>query len=290
MKSNAISQMKTESLPILFAYIGWADRYDGTEPIKGNFSFIQENPKETSEAYAFQRDKDGLYHCGVGRGELSNKRLHVVLVARDTKDQQIKIVGLYPTAQIEMQDYWAVAICRCPILIPANCRPKLEHWPAGQGLRRWAWRAGAYGTDHWKLRKAFNKLLKELPLILANGTRKNEDASDAEFEGFEGKMKRRFVAHRSRETRLRLAKIREALHRNNGKLMCEVPKCGFDFSKRYGTIGVGYAQVHHLRPLHLAPVRGTRKQLHDLAIVCANCHVMIHHGGQCRPLKNLIAD
>ncbi|WP_370693652.1 HNH endonuclease [Nitrospira tepida] len=68
-----------------------------------------------------------------------------------------------------------------------------------------------------------------------------------------------------------------------------MPKCGFDFGKRYGRIGIGYAQVHHLRPLSSVPAKGVKSKLSHLAIVCANCHVMIHHGGQCRPLKNLIA-
>ncbi len=33
MQSNVINRMKTEPLPILFSYVGWADRYDGTEPM-----------------------------------------------------------------------------------------------------------------------------------------------------------------------------------------------------------------------------------------------------------------
>jgi len=101
-------------------------------------------------------------------------------------------------------------------------------------------------------------------------------------------MKRRFVAHRVRENRLRHAKIREALLTNKGKLVCEVPRCGFDFEKRYGKLGAGYAQVHHLRLLSSVPKKGIRTKLSDLAIVCANCHAMIHKGGECRPLKDLI--
>lgn len=289
MQSNVINRMKTEPLPILFSYVGWADRYDGTEPIAGNFSYVKEHPKKASEAYAFLRDSDGLYRCGVGRGELSDKRLHVVFVARDTKDNRIRIVGLYPSARIEMEDYWAVATCRRPILIPSNRRPNLKHWPVGQGLRRWAWRGGENGSEHGALLKSFKTLLRKLPLILRKTTRRKGAVPDEEFEGFEGTLKRRYVAHRSRENQLRLAKIREALRENNGKLHCEVPKCGFDFGKRYGRIGIGYAQVHHLRPLSSVPAKGVKSKLSHLAIVCANCHVMIHHGGQCRPLKNLIA-
>jgi 5-methylcytosine-specific restriction enzyme A len=67
-----------------------------------------------------------------------------------------------------------------------------------------------------------------------------------------------------------------------------VPKCSFDFEKSYGKLGKGYAQVHHLDPLSKSPKEGKFTKLSDLAVVCANCHVMIHVGGECRPLRGLI--
>ncbi len=286
MKSNVSS--RAESLPVLFVYIGWAERYDGTEPIEGDFSYFKRKSAEISEAYAFYRDRDGLYRCGVGRGKIVSKRLNVVFVARDKRGQRMKIVGIYPAAQIEMDSGWAVATCRRPVLLPPYSRPELEHWPAGQGLRRWAWRGGkTTGKEYPLLRKAFGRLQMKITSSRA-AIERQRTASELEFEGFEGEMKRRFVAHRSRENRLRLAKIREALHRNRGKLICEVPRCRFDFGKRYGELGAGYAHVHHLKPLSLASRKGTRVKQTDLAIVCANCHAMIHKGGDCRPLKNLI--
>lgn len=41
MISKTLSNI--ESLPILFAYIGWAERYDGTEPIEGDFAYFKKN-------------------------------------------------------------------------------------------------------------------------------------------------------------------------------------------------------------------------------------------------------
>ncbi|ABQ36958.1 HNH endonuclease [Bradyrhizobium sp. BTAi1] len=112
-------------------------------------------------------------------------------------------------------------------------------------------------------------------------------AEDLELSGFEGTERSRFVIHRRREGAMRRAKISEALSKT-GKLVCEVPKCGFDFEARYGSLGKGYAQVHHLTPLHKAPPEGRKIKLSDLAIVCANCHAMIHAGGECRELARLI--
>jgi 5-methylcytosine-specific restriction endonuclease McrA len=112
---------------------------------------------------------------------------------------------------------------------------------------------------------------------------------DESIAAVEGELRSRMVRHRVRERELREAKLAEAKRRNaDGRLRCEVPGCGFDFEAIYGPIGVGYAQVHHLRPLSeaVAPVKTT---LNDLAVVCANCHAMIHIGGVCRSLADLIA-
>lgn len=112
-------------------------------------------------------------------------------------------------------------------------------------------------------------------------------AEDIELSGFEGTEKNRFVIHRRREGAMRRAKINEVLSKT-GRLACQVPNCGFEFEARYGGIGRGYAQVHHLIPLHKAPPEGRKVELSDLAIVCANCHAMIHAGGECRKLAGLI--
>ncbi|HWA23543.1 MAG TPA: HNH endonuclease [Caulobacterales bacterium] len=106
-----------------------------------------------------------------------------------------------------------------------------------------------------------------------------------EFDGFEGELRQRYVRHRSREAHLRKLKIKETLERSE-RLACEVPGCGFDFAARYGALGHEYAQVHHLIPLNAAPASGRSVTLADVAIVCANCHVMIHRGGECRPLPD----
>ena len=73
-----------------------------------------------------------------------------------------------------------------------------------------------------------------------------------------------------------------------GRLPCEVPGCAFDFLAVYGEIGTGYAQVHHRRPLS-DRTRPSETRLSELVVVCANCHVMIHRGGECRPLETLLA-
>lgn len=107
-------------------------------------------------------------------------------------------------------------------------------------------------------------------------------------EGLEGALRMRYLQHRTREKGLRSQKIKEALLRHNGSLLCETPNCGFDFFKVYGDIGKEYAEVHHKIPLSQAPVYGRKTLLEDLVIVCSNCHAMIHRGGECRQIEVLI--
>jgi 5-methylcytosine-specific restriction protein A len=58
-----------------------------------------------------------------------------------------------------------------------------------------------------------------------------------------------------------------------GRLDCEV--CGFNYAEVYGEIGQEFAECHHIIPLsELKPNVATK--IIDLAILCANCHRMIH--------------
>lgn len=103
---------------------------------------------------------------------------------------------------------------------------------------------------------------------------------------YEGQLTRVLRWHRSRENWIRQAKVRQELA-SSGRLLCEVPNCGFNFAKVYGVIGNGYAQVHHRKPLSTVTY-GEPVTMDDLMIVCANCHVMIHRGGECRDVSGLI--
>ncbi len=88
--------------------------------------------------------------------------------------------------------------------------------------------------------------------------------------GWEGEP--RLIAHfgRERDPKLRRAKFAAVLDAGTA-LACEV--CGFDFAERYGEHGRGFAECHHIRPIAEG---GRETHLDDLAIVCANCHRMLH--------------
>lgn len=96
------------------------------------------------------------------------------------------------------------------------------------------------------------------------------DEPEEEFK--EGKILTRM--HKTRERNPRLVQRKKAaVQAKTGALRCEV--CNFDFAEVYGALGEGFAECHHLLPLSaLNQIKTTR--LDELAIVCANCHRMLH--------------
>ncbi len=88
----------------------------------------------------------------------------------------------------------------------------------------------------------------------------------------EGRKVASLVKRRERKRRIVELKKQEVLLAHN-TLRCEA--CGFDFSLFYGPRGSGYAECHHRVPIGSSD--STRKtSTADLAIVCANCHRMLH--------------
>jgi HNH endonuclease len=84
----------------------------------------------------------------------------------------------------------------------------------------------------------------------------------------------KYVSHLRRERNRSVleAKKAQALAKHS-RLLGEV--CGFDFGAFYGALGEGFCEVHHTIPL--AALDGKRvTTLAELAILCSNCHRVIH--------------
>lgn len=122
------------------------------------------------------------------------------------------------------------------------------------------------------------RLHRTASAIRANRDHVHADALNAETkhqevqEFREGKVLTR--VHRQRERDRRAVKRKkEKVLEKTGRLSCEA--CGFDFEEFYGDLGAGMAECHHRTPVaELDESQTTR--LSDLAIVCANCHRVIH--------------
>lgn len=91
-------------------------------------------------------------------------------------------------------------------------------------------------------------------------------------EAPEGRLITRLHRTRERSHKLVAAKKKSFL-KKQGSLFCEA--CSFDFGKVYGERGEGFIECHHTKPIHqMKPGEKTKQS--DLALVCANCHRMIH--------------
>lgn len=82
---------------------------------------------------------------------------------------------------------------------------------------------------------------------------------------------RKFRQHKRLERNRKLADAAKKYHGYN----CQA--CGFNFQAIYGIIGKGFIEAHHLRSL--SKLKGTVVELDprtDFAVLCPNCHRMIH--------------
>jgi 5-methylcytosine-specific restriction enzyme A len=87
----------------------------------------------------------------------------------------------------------------------------------------------------------------------------------------EGGVLYRRHLRRERDPEIRRKKIAEAKRRGI-PIACEV--CSFDFGRVYGARGADYIECHHRTPLHVTGLTVTH--IDDLALLCSNCHRMIH--------------
>ena len=90
----------------------------------------------------------------------------------------------------------------------------------------------------------------------------------------EGRAKYRL--HRTLERDSKIVRKKKARRlADTGSLQCDV--CSLDFKETYGSRGEGFIEAHHKTPV--ATLDGAAKtKLSDLALVCSNCHRMLHRG------------
>jgi 5-methylcytosine-specific restriction enzyme A len=117
-----------------------------------------------------------------------------------------------------------------------------------------------------------NRLLN-LYLLLSSTESRFYVQADAE-EDEESLLEENLIVlreHKRIERNKKLALKAKAIHGYKCKA------CGFDFENRYGIIGRGFIEAHHLTPLSM--LKGQKVKLNpdkDFTVLCANCHRMIH--------------
>lgn len=121
--------------------------------------------------------------------------------------------------------------------------------------------------DLW--RKHCVDVLNVLPVIL-----------EPDDEGYpEGKIG--WYLHRRRERSGQAVIDAKAEAKKLGRFHCWV--CKFDFAKVYGDLGEDFIECHHTLPVFSLPENAQTK-ISDLAMVCSNCHRMLH---RIRPMMSI---
>jgi 5-methylcytosine-specific restriction endonuclease McrA len=99
----------------------------------------------------------------------------------------------------------------------------------------------------------------------------------------EGGKKRRLHLYRERNRSV-ISKAKALRLENDPLLRCEV--CGFSFVEKYGHIGEGFIEAHHKIPLSDLK-EGGHTRVEDIALLCSNCHRMIHSGDKTSTVNEL---
>jgi hypothetical protein len=95
---------------------------------------------------------------------------------------------------------------------------------------------------------------------------------EEDIKGKEGRILTRLHSYRERDRAL-VRKAKAAFAAKHKRVFCEC--CGFDSGAFYGERGQDRIQAHHRTPVEeLMPDSETRAE--DLAMVCPNCHDIIH--------------
>ena len=99
-----------------------------------------------------------------------------------------------------------------------------------------------------------------------------EEEGEAHSPGASLVERRRYKMHRRIERNPRAAKEAKKHH----GLRCQA--CTLQFDERYGDLGRGFIEAHHLRPISsLEEGSPTSYDVaEDFAVLCSNCHRMIH--------------
>ncbi|MDR5659011.1 HNH endonuclease [Serpentinicella sp. ANB-PHB4] len=106
----------------------------------------------------------------------------------------------------------------------------------------------------------------------------NYDDSQKQRGFLEGKknLKKHITIERNQSL---IKEAKKEFKKNHGKLFCEI--CEFDFSVKYNSLGKDFIEGHHKKPISLLDGKEIEMKIEDIAMLCSNCHSMIHRKKDC---------
>lgn len=280
-------------MPLIFCNVGWMNKYNGIsgDSIERGGKYNQHSIGH--EVCNFTNNRGILY----GYVQPVGETIKIEKIGASKKDDQIDgvtvvwtagpesggtvVVGWYEDATIYrnlqriatpnalqrkngVTSYRVKAPTNKAVLLPIEERELIIPRAVKGGIGQ----SNVWFADKEESQEIVNQVMA---LISSGGTAALPDVDQSKSIQ-EGNP--RLIAHFRRERNAAIVKTKKALVlKSTGKLCCEV--CGFDFKDRYGDIGDGFCEVHHIRPLSKSDGE-VKTELKDLAIICSNCHRIIH--------------
>lgn len=279
-------------MPILFCNVGWMKKYAGIDGDSIERGGDYNKHSIGHEVCNFSSNRGYLY----GYVQPVGKTIKVEKLGAAKKDDSISgvtvvwtagpesggtvVVGWYKNATVYrnlqtiqhpnalqtkngITSYRVIAPQDEAVLLPVEKRELIIPRAVKGGIGQ----SNVWFADKEESQEILNRVL-----ALING--QTPDLPDVDQSKSIEEGNPRLVAHLRRERNTTIVKAKKAVVlKATGKLCCEV--CGFDFKEFYGEPGEGFCEVHHLQPLSKADGK-INTELKDLAIICSNCHRIIH--------------
>lgn len=280
-------------MPVLFCNVGWMERYDGIDgdSIQRGGSYNKDSighevcnfSNVDGKVYGYVQPTGQIKIERLGAGKNDEYITGVTVIWTAGPDSGgTAVVGWYRNATVfreaqkigrptalqksnGLDTYRVVASAADATLLPSDSRSFMIPRAVKGGIGQ----SNVWYADSPDSEAIVSRVLR---LVESNGVGDPLPDVDKDAFGFEGNP--RLVAHIRRErTASIVQKKKKEVLGKTGALRCEA--CCFDFAKTYGEYGKEFCEVHHLVPLHKSD-GVTKTELNDLAIVCSNCHRIIH--------------
>lgn len=280
-------------MQVLFCNVGWMARYDGIDgdSIQRGGSYNKESighevcnfNNVDSKVYGYVQPTGRLNIVKLGAGKNDENIDGVTVIWTAGPDSGgTAIVGWYKNATVfrdsqqinkptplqkknGINSYRILADASNATLLPIEKRDFMIPRAVKGGIGQ---------SNVWYADKPESADLVKRALKLVNSEGLSDQLPDVDASNRAREGNPRLVSHLKRERNNSIVKKKkQEVLAKTCALRCEV--CDFDFRKVYGEYGSEFCEVHHLLPLHKAD-GVVETKLSDLAIVCSNCHRIIH--------------
>jgi 5-methylcytosine-specific restriction enzyme A len=212
--------------------------------------------------YLFCEDGSGLY-ISLNQGVTDLKQQYGSSVKN-----ALKVKSNDYTAQVP---YNSPPVLAGPIDLKATQKMSLGDLYENGAIYSRYYQAGVLPTNT-ELESHLNEFIElYLSLVINQSSQHSSAIAEDDEEGLSIEDGTRLREHKRIERNQKLAKKAKELQGYTCK------SCGFDFERKYGPLGKGFIEAHHLTPV--STLKGKKIGLDpkkDFTVLCSNCHRMIH--------------